>query len=124
MKRSRQPCPECGKSICASIQPSGSLKPVRHLCKQGNEYGYASPLATAELERRVAIAKSMLEFYRCPYDGRLITANKGDDKAICDCKMAGGRGGTHYVRGLVSGDAQEYVLKVEAERMKLRKGRS
>lgn len=74
------------------------------------------PVTPAELARRIEIAKSMLDFYRCPYNGRLIEANKGDDKVICKCPRVAKTGGTHYVKGLVAGDAKEYVLKIEAER--------
>jgi hypothetical protein len=62
-------------------------------------------------------------FYRCPTTGRVITALKGDDKALCPCGRSNprvpteetARTGVHIVRFLTAVSVGAFIDQCEAD---------
>lgn len=56
------------------------------------------------------------EFYRCPVTNRILdSADRADDKVLCNCLSARRVGGTHYKAGLERVSAGEYVKQQSLE---------
>lgn len=72
-----------------------------------------------DYEHKVALAKSLWNFYRCPTTGRVLEALPWDDKVMCNCGVSNPkvrteqteRTGVHIVRFLATATAEEYVTE-------------